>query len=238
MKKTFAIALVLGIVLNASAQDGKSIFRADENAKLTVATAGDGLFNLNLLSHIGYGWHFTKSPDFTPNSAGNGEFFFNVLEFELRPWDFMGMNLGVDMEFNHFHSDSHAFQQNSENFIKAVPFTDLVENATKQKSGIFNFGLNFPLVIKGYFSRLSLGLGAELSLYLTGDNHYSFVTGNKKTAITETSPQFKTLGYGLIASVSYSGLGLYFKYYPSRPNILPSESISLSYWTMGISFGF
>ena len=50
--------------------------------------------------------------------------------------------------------------------------------------------------------------------------------------------EFNTFSYGLVATLGYDMLGVYFKYYPKTSRMLPEGSVDMNYMTIGVLFDF
>ncbi len=210
---------------------------ADEEGT-TLYTSSDGKVSFDMLSHIGYGYHFVSSADFKSNWSG--EVFFNILKVEVRPAEVLGLNLGLDARFNNFNSKNTVFALgNDDHLIKAFDFGKFVEGSFDKSRGGFNvFTLDTPFLVKGIFGEFQLGVGAFAAFNLSGNTYYYFRQDNKRTEVSETKAKVNTFNYGLLASLSYNDLGVYFRYYPKSSKLLPDGSVDLSYMTLGIAVNF
>lgn len=208
------------------------------NEDYALYTSPDGKVSFNMLSHIGYGYHFVSSSDFKSNWSS--EIFFNILKVEVRPAEVLGISLGVDARFSNFNSKNTAFALgNGDNLIKAFDFGKMVDGSFDKSRGGFNvFSLDTPFQVKGIFGDFKLGIGAFAAFNLAGDTYYYFRQDNKRTEISETKAKLNTFNYGLLATFSYNDFGLYFRYYPKSSKLLPDGSVDLSYMTLGIAFDF
>ena len=229
MKKMFFAILASLLVVPAFASD-------DDYEPLY--TSSDGKVTFDIVSHLGYGYHFVNSNDF--RSSWSNEFFINIVKVEIRPAEVLGFSLAIDARFNNFNSKDTAFAVgNGDNLIKAFDFNDLVEGSYEKARGGFNvFSLDAPVLLKGIFGDFQLGIGAVASLNLLGDTFYNYNQSNRRTQISETKAKVNSFTYGLITSLTYDGLGLYFKYYPKSPKLLPDGSVDFNYMTLGIAIDF
>lgn len=207
---------------------------------LSVYTSPTEVVKLNMFSHMGYGFHFVTSDDFKANTFGNGEFFLNVLKLDIRPTEYFQISLGADLAFNHFHASDYLFYQTGgdAHLLRSQKFSEVLAGGFSKQVGYFgNFFLGFPLLLKANFDGFSFGAGAEANLNLTGHSGYRYKQEFKRTEIKEERLGLNLFNYGIIAMISYSDVGLYFKYYPSGSRILPGESLQFKYWTLGICVG-
>lgn len=227
MKKLVLLALAALVAIPVLAQD-------DEENR--VYTASNGKAFVDVLDHIGYGYHFVKSADYTP--AWSGEFFMNLLEFGIRPADVLGIDLGIDMFWSNFDSKTDAFMQANQ-IIKTVDFSHYVDgNAGKKNSGFDVFGLTAPLVVKGIFDKFVIGGGAFANWNITGSTYCRYRKDNVRAQLDEVKAKVNPFTYGFLATVSYNDFGVYFKYYPKSSKLLPEGSVDLSYMTLGLVIGF
>lgn len=229
MKKLLFAILASLLVVPAFASD-------DDYEPLYVSS--DGKVSFDIVSHLGYGYHFVTSNDFKSNWSS--EFFFNIAKVEFRPAEVLGLSLAIDARFSNFNSKGTIFSiDKADQLIKTWDFDSVVEGHYDKSRGGFNvFSLDTPFLVKGIFGDFQLGVGAFASFNLTGDTFYQYRQDNRRTQITETGAKINTFNYGLLASFSYDGFGLYFKYYPKSPKLLPEGSVDLSYMTLGIAFDF
>ena len=209
---------------------------------LSVYTSSSEVVHLNMFSHTGYGFHFVSKGEFTANTFGNGEFFLNILDLNIRPVEAFEIKLGADIAFNHFHSKDYAFYQTGgdAHLMKAVKFADMpsLAGSYSETMGYFgNFFFSFPLLLKAHIDGFSFGAGAEANLNISGNNGYRYRQDYKRTDIKEEKLGMNLFSYGIIATLSYNGAGLYFKYYPASSRILADGSAAFSYWTLGVCFG-
>ena len=127
MKKSLKILSVLAALplfsINSSAQD---------------------VVSLDPISHIGYGYNIVKTSDFNPSASG--EFFVNILTLKLNPFDFLGLDIGVDYKTVNFRSTDDAFYLDANKIIHAMPYKE------KYKE---NYTRNFSRFWTNTFSTLS-----------------------------------------------------------------------------------
>jgi hypothetical protein len=209
---------------------------AQEDEDNRVYTAPSGKAFVDIFDNIGYGYHFVNSAEYTP--AWSGEFFFNILEFGLRPADVLGIDLGIDMFWSNFDSQTSAFTQDNQ-LINVVDFDHYVSGSIEKKhSGFDVFGLTAPLVVKGIFGKFEIGGGAFASWNIAGSTYCRFRKDNTRAQIEEVKAKVNPFTYGFLATVSYDDFGVYFKYYPKSSKLLPEGSVDLSYMTLGLVLGF
>ena len=212
---------------------------ATEPDQTPVYASPSGTFTFDLVSHIGYGYHFVNSSAFKPSSAG--EFFVNLAEIGIYPGKHFGIELGVDVEGNYFRSKENFFVLDSKNLIQTVKIADVesLGGHYDKARGSFNFlTFNAPLMVKGIFDKFRIGVGAEASLNCLGETYMTYNVDSKRTQVEDTAAEINLFSYGLIASLGYGEVSLYFKYYPKGSKVLPDGSVDMNFMTLGIALGF
>ena len=227
MKKLVMLALAALVAIPVFAQE-------DEENR--VYTASNGKAFIEVFDHIGYGYNFVQSNDYTP--GWSGEFMFNIVEFCLRPAEVLGIDLGVDFAWSTFDSKKNAFLQSNQ-LIKAGDFSHYVEGTIEKKnSGFEVLSLTAPLVVKGIFDKFVIGAGAFANWNIASDTYCHYRKDNLRADLYETKAKVNPFTYGFIATVSYDEFGVYFKFYPKSSRLLPEGSVDLSYMTLGLVLGF
>lgn len=203
-----------------------------------VYSSDNGKFTFDLFSHLGYGYHAVKSDAF--KASNSGEFFFNIVKFGLYPTEHLGIELGGDFEFNYIRSKQTFFGLDSKNLIQVVDFStmEIGKSLEKARGGFSFLTANFPLMVKGIFNSVEVGIGAEASLNFLGETNLRYEVGNTRTQMQQSDAEVNLFSYGMIATLAYDGLGLYFKYYPKGSKVLPDGSVDINYVTVGIAFDF
>ena len=227
MKKLVLLALTALVAIPVFAQDEESN---------RVYTSSSGKAFIELVDHIGYGYHFIQSNDFTP--AWSGEWFLNLVKFGIRPADVLGIDLGIDIGMSNFSSTQNAFTQVNQ-LIKATSFDLFAEGSLDRKRSGFNvYSLNAPVILKGIFGKFELGAGAVASWNFAGSTTLSYRKDNVRANIEEVKAKINPFTYGFLASATLDDFGVYFKYYPKSSKLLPEGSVDLSYMTLGLVIGF
>ena len=93
-------------------------------------------------------------------------------------------------------------------------------------------------MLKGYFDKFQIGVGAEASLNCLGETYMTYKTGSKRTQVEDTAADINLFSYGIIASLGFDYTSIFFKYYPKGSKVLPDGSVDLNYMTLGIALGF
>lgn len=223
------------IVLAFAALMAIPVFAQDEESN-RVYTASSGKAFIELVDHIGYGYHFIQSNDFTP--AWSGELFINIVKFGIRPADVLGIDLGIDFAMNNFSSTKNAFTQENQ-IIKATSFDLFAEGSLDRKRSGFNvYSFNAPLILKGIFGKFELGAGAVASWNFAGETTLMYRKDNVRANMYEVKAKVNPFTYGFVATADIDGFGVYFKYFPKSSKLLPEGSVDLSYMTLGLVVGF
>ena len=227
MKKLVMLALAALVAIPVFAQD-------DDDSRVYTSPSGKSF--VDILGHIGYGYHFINSNDFTP--AWSGEFFMNILQFGLRPADVFGIDLNIDFLWNNFDSKDKAFVQENQ-IVKPADYDVYTHGAAENKhSGLNVFSLSAPLMVKGIFGNFQLGAGAFATWNISGETFCRYRQNNVRAQYEEVKAKVNPFTYGFLASVSYKEFGVYFRYNPNASRLLPEGSVDLSYSTLGIVLGF
>lgn len=224
MKKTILTALVALLAFPVFAQSD------DE----PLYTSSNGQFTFDLFDHIGFGYDAVKSADFKP--AFSCDFFMNVIKLGLYPVRNLGLELGVDFEFNDFTSKESAFAQR-DGIIKAIDFPafDVYGSFDRKRSDFSVFAMSAPVLVKGIFDKVEIGIGAVASWNFTGTTGYHLRTDKSDLNYTERKAKVNPFSFGILATVSYDEFGLFFKYYPKSSHLLPEGSVDLSFTTVGVA---
>ena len=205
----------------------------DEDA---IYTSPNGKFTFDLVGHFGAGHHFVETNDFKPYSST--EFFMNVVKFGVYPVEHLGLEAGVDIQFNTFVSKETAFAQ-VDGLIKPVSFPALgFGDSFDHTSGTISvFGFGAPVMVKGFFGKFQIGVGAVASWNTSADTSAYLRKDNRELTYRENDAKVNPFSYGLMAMLGYGPLDVYFKYYPKSVRLFPEGGIDLSYMTVGIALG-
>ena len=201
-----------------------------------VYTSSDGKATFDMLGHLGFGYHITKSNDFKPSWCD--EFFVNIVKFGFYPVESFGFELGVDLQVNDFNTKEKAFVQR-DGIIKTADFSTIetLGGVDRKRSDFTVVSLGAPVLVKAKFEKVEFGAGAVASWNFAGSTSYWAQKGNRNITVNETKAKVNPFSYGLVATASYGVFGVYFKYYPKSSRILPEGSVDVSYSTVGIVLG-
>lgn len=236
MKKILLSLAALVILLPTASANSEG------DAPMTVYSTENGVFSLDLLSHIGMGAHLYNAENFTPNNFSSFEAFFNLVKLKLYPVPVVGIEAGADVEFNWFSSQDNYFYTDSERNLKVGKLLDIAgEGSSKHKSSVDFFGMNFPVMLKLHFGDFRLGAGAQAMLNFTGGTDFRYRKGNMLNETSYKDAKVNLFSYAIIAQISYAHIGLYYKYYPSQPVFFPATDGApaiKNLMTVGIAVGF
>lgn len=227
MKKLVMLALAALVAIPVFAQVEKE----------PIYSSPGGNFKFDVLDHVGFGFNATKSTDFKPRFCG--DVFANIFEVGVYPVEVLGLELGVDVEYNVFSSKESAFVL-ADNKIHAVDFNTLGLGSSfnRKRSDFGVFSLGAPLLLKGIFGKFRIGAGAEAFWNITGGTYAFLRQDNRDVTYTERKAKVNPFSYAILGTISYNGVGLFVKYYPKSSHLLPEGSVDLSYTTIGFALGF
>ena len=240
MKRFLLIAAALfAFIPSAFAQeDDGSVL---EGNPLTLYTSPSGIFSVDIFSHIGFGAHIIRSDDFAPKPFSSYEFFLNVFKLTMYPLDFVGVEIGGDLEFNWVGSRENFFYTLDDRTIQVGKFVDIAGSSVdRQRGKVDIFGINFPAMLKFKFGNFRIGGGAQAMLNFNGGTQYEYRQGNKRTLVTYKGAEVNLFSYAFIGMISYYNIGFYFQYYPSKVNLFTDTpgTPKMGLMTAGIAFGF
>ena len=227
MKKLVMMALAALLAVPCFAQI--------EKEPVYMSSNGKAMFDV--FDHFGFGYNSVKSADYKPSFSS--DIFLNVLKVGVYPAECLGLELGVDLEFNDFNSRQSAFTLDNDNKIHAVDYQALGLGSTfdKKRSDFFVFGLGAPVLVKGIFGKVQIGAGAEAFWNITGSTSAFLRQGNRDLNYTERKAKVNPFSYAIVGTLSYNAFGVFFKFYPKSSHLLPEGSVDLSYMTVGIALG-
>lgn len=227
MKKILFIVLAAMFAVQSFAQD--------DDLSLVVASSDDEKVQFEMISHMGYGFHIVKSDSFDPNAAG--EFFINIADLKLYPIEQFGFEIGIDLLVNHFNQKGVMFFVDQSRNIGTSMDLDKI-GFEKLRGGFTTVGFDAPVLAKGKFGKFEIGAGIDGSWNLTGNTWYRYKSNGHRTEVRENRGKVNSLTYGFLATVSYDGFGVYFRYRPKSQKLLPQDSIDFTYMTVGFAFDF
>lgn len=183
---------------------------------------------------VGAGVHFVSSNDFRSRALGSGQVYVHILDAYVRPVSWMSLHVGGGIGVDRFMTRTSAFLLDDNGNILVRDLVDTEKNAKKFRSSISEGTIMLPASLRFHAGYATIRLGAE-ALYAFGPNvrydHYTEdlrqLTDNKGARITPWS-------YDFVASLTFSGLGLYVKYQPASARRFPEPGPAFSTWTVGL----
>lgn len=192
---------------------------------------------MDVISHIGFGYNAVNTNDFTPSASG--EFFVNIADLKLYPVDFFGVEIGVDYKTVDFTSREDAFYLDGNKVIHAQPFKDKhsgVDNSKKNFSRFRTNTFSAPVTLNLNAGSFSIGAGAEANFNLPGRVKDKFFIDGKKNKQIDKGAQFNKFNYDILAYLYYEDTGIYVRYYPKSSRLMPEGGVDVSYLTIGFIY--
>lgn len=209
-------------------------FAQNDNA-FEIASSESGVVSLDAASHIGFGYNLLKSNDFT--ASGSEEFFVNILNLNVYPTEWFGIEVGVDYKTMNFDSRENAFFLDSDKKIQAGKITDVISGSPEKFRSRFRSNtFSVPVMFKFKAGTTSIGLGVEGDMNLNGRVKNKYFEDGKKVKDIQKGAQFNKYNYNLLATLSFDGTGVYFRYYPKSSQLLPEGSVNVGFMAVGVIF--
>lgn len=218
------------MILVAAVLFAAPAFAQETNTSVSIYTSDNGVFSADLVSHLGWGFHFVKSEDFTPK--GSGEFFLNVLNLKIYPVESFGIEAGLDCKWNYFGSKKQVFLQD-DHLIQAYDFSTVISKGDKFRSDFSVFALSVPLVAKFKAGNFQIGGGAELNFNLGGKSFYRYEIDDVRYTQDAMKARVNNFTYDFMVLAGLKNLYLFGKFYPKSSVLLPEGSVRFNYWTLG-----
>lgn len=210
-------------------------FAQEEDNRLELAATESGVFELDAISHMGFGYNLLKSDDFA--SSGSGEFFVNILNMRIFPVNGFGVELGIDYKTMDFNSKEDAFYLDGDKKIQVKPVGEAYPaGITKFRSRFRSNTFSAPVMLKFEAGTTSIGLGVEGNMNLTGRVKNKYFEDGKKIKDIKKGAQFTKYNYNFLATLSFDGTGIYFRYYPKSVQILPAGSMNVGFMSIGVIY--
>ena len=246
MKKTLFIMLALTMGLGAVAQETDEL----DFFKLSAYETDNQKFSVDILSHLGVGFNIMATEDFYP--SGGLDFFINIADLSFRPSPRFGVKAGIDFFGQEFSSQTDIFlRDRGGNIFVANPMGQelVLENYDSLRSAITTLGFSAPILLKGYFGRFVVGVGANLQFNAWGSTDYETVYRRDSPSVYQRATSYVRMRkakvtpftYSLMATLSYREfLSFYLRYYPSAYSIVPQHAVSPQFglMTVGVALGF
>ena len=226
---------ILFIIGALMALVSSSAFAQDEDTSLTIIASDNGKVEFDAGTHIGFGYNLLKSDDFT--TSGSGEFFVNILNLKIFPVNGFGIEVGVDYKTMDFNSKEDAFYLDGDKRIQVKSAKEAYPaGITKFRSLFRSNTFSAPVMLKFEAGTTSIGLGVEGNMNLTGRVKNKYFDGDQKIKDIKKGAQFTKYNYNFLATLSFDGTGVYFRYYPKSVRILPEGSLDVGFMAVGVIF--
>ena len=237
MKKLLFSTVAILAALSALAQSGNTVLKEleDRDGVVTISSS-DGIVDFNILSHVGYGINIMSSDIF--DKSVSEEFMLNIAQVSINPTEHFCLELNADLNVMEFGSSTTAFVQNGDHKVIAGSYSAFGDVFDKTRSTIRVFSASFPVLLKAKLEGLRLGAGAEAFIPFAGRNTNLLEVDNRKISVLDRKAATGNFNYAFIATVSYSDMGIYFKYFPKGSAFLAEGSVPLDFFTVGIALGF
>ena len=208
---------------------------AQNDDAFAIVSSESGVVSLDAASHIGFGYNLLKSDDFTTSSSE--EFFVNILNLKVYPTEWFGIEVGVDYKTMGFDSKENAFFLDNDKKIQAGKVADVISgNPEKFRSRFRSNTFSVPVMLKFEAGTTSIGLGVEGDMNLNGRVKSKYFEDGKKVKDIKKGAQFTKYNYNFLATLSFDGTGVYFRYYPKSSQLLPEGSVNVGFMAVGVIF--
>ena len=223
MKRIISVAVVTTLfALTMAAQTEKRQLEFGEDVDFSIRK---GAFSFEPLSYFAFGDHTYINPDSDMDKfkgKANTEFFFNLLELRVHPYESGMFTLGIDLDWDYYRLDNSHFWMPDASKEK-VTIASMENSGLKKikKSRLSVRTISVPFAFEQSFGPFSLRLGVEGNYNSQGISRFKGV-GNDDAKVNEWkegsrfSGQIKsnTFTYGFFGAISYGGIGAYVKYSP------------------------
>ena len=223
MKKIISsIAVATLFCLTLSAQGNQGNFEFGENADFSIRK---GIFSAETISYVAFGDHnlLNADSDFETNKGkALTEFFMNIVELRVNPYETGMFTLGVDVDWDYYRLRNTYFWQPDASKEK-VSIASMEGSGLKRikRSRLSVRTLSVPLAFEQRFDKFTLRLGAAAEYNFPAISRFK---GESKDGATvkewkngeHFSKQIKTnpFTYNVFGALSYGGVGVYVKYCP------------------------
>lgn len=210
-------------------------FAQNEDSAFEIVSSDSGVVSLDAASHIGFGYNLLKSNDFT--SSFSGEFFVNILNLKVYPTSGFGIEVGIDYKTMGFDSKEDAFFLDNDKKIQVGKISDVISGTPdKFRSRFRSNTFSVPVMLKFEAGTTSIGLGVEGDMNLGGRVKNKYFENDKKVKDIKKGAQFAKYNYNFLATLSFDGTGVYFRYYPKSSPLLPEGSVNVGFMALGVIF--
>ena len=220
MKRIFSIVALATVFCSGLFAQTKINFNEDADFSI-----GKGVFSAEPISYVAFGDHNIIQADVVfENNKGKAltEFFINLIEMRIRPYDSGMFTLGVDFDWDYYRLRNTYFWQPDASKEK-VSIASMEGSGFKRikKSRLSVRTLSVPIAFEQSFDKFTLRIGAA------GEYNFPAISrfkGESRDGATvkewkdgdHFSKQIKTkpFTYNIFGSLSFGGIGVYVKYSP------------------------
>jgi hypothetical protein len=230
MKKTlFIISVLVALPLFST-----RAIAQNEDASFEIVSSDSGVVTLDAAEYIGFGYNLLKSNDFT--CSGSGEFFVNILDLKVYPTPAFGIEIGVNYKTMDFNSKDNFFYLDGDKKIQVGKTADQYGGMEKFRSRFRSNTFSAPVMLNFVAGTTRVGLGVEGNMNLTGRVKNKYFENDQKIKDIKKGAQFERYNYNFLATLSFDGTGVYFRYYPKNSRILPEGSVNVGFMAVGFIF--
>jgi len=241
MKKiimTMAALLISVAVFAQSSRDRLSELEkatVEEDTKPAKEEKEYRLFDVNVVSEVGFGWQFVKEDQFAQGLKGNksSDFYFNLLELSFNPTKWTSVTLGANLDWTDYTvGPSNYFHGVPDGDSRKMDLTPVASGMNYTSSRLHVFSIVVPAALDLHVGSISLRAGAEANFRLNSYANYAYRDGNNDlfTVKDSTPTGLDKFALDYFASLNFGFLGIYAKYFPQSV----SPSIPMHCFTVGI----
>lgn len=232
-KRIFLLAILLCTAPGLLAQEFSERVAFDSSADFSI---GEGTVSFEPLSYIGWGYHKpVEAMDYTLQNAINDEFFLNIVELRASLYDRGRITLGVDWDRDCYRLD-RSFRWVTGEDRKSVAIASRGGLAIRKSNLIvntFSFPLGFEHEMGSWLIRADVALDCNLPAKIRAKAVNA--NGEKIKSVVKGIPT-RTVTYHVTGTVSYGGLGLYFRY-NLQPQFEEGVGPEFRAFTIGLVWG-
>ena len=220
MKKIFSIVALATVFCSGLFAQTKINFNEDADFSI-----GKGVFSAEPISYVAFGDHNIIQADAVfENNKGKAltEFFINLIEMRIRPYDSGMFTLGVDFDWDYYRlRDTYFWTPDSSK--EKVTISSMENSGFKRikKSRLSVRTLSVPIAFEQDFDKFTFRVGVAGEYNLPAVCRFKGQSRDDSTVKEwkggeHFSDQIKTrtFTYNVCGALSYGGIGVYVKYCP------------------------
>ncbi len=201
--------------------------KLDELGEQPLVSSADDKVNFDVLNYVRFGDHIIDS-DFI-DSGKSDEFVLNALDLNIKPLEWLGVNLGVNAKWDRFWAKKNQiFTLSNDGKVNFPADVDCKKSLLK----VFSVGV--PVNIAFFTGDWKFSVGGEALFALSSRTKTVFkeeagdITLKQKDIMRGGNPG--TAVWAWSGEVSYKDLGLYVRYCP-KPVV--KDAFEVKYTTIG-----